>query len=289
VFQKADKTTRRCVAAAVLVVAPLVTVAPSGQTATANAEGQEPDVTISASPQRLDLRLRPCIPTWLSIGFQNRSAEPAYATVTVRPDAPLLVSRQKVTTFVPTDYAPTMPVELFVPADTPPGEYEIALESGRERVSVPVVVSVEPDDPNRNLALGQETTASPTHNLLSPCGAVDGNYTYTLVGYHRQATAWADGTPAHWPDHLETRLAEPMQVGRVVVQTDAQQRFAIKDWDVQVLTSAGWQTVDQVRGHTFGRYTSSFTPVAASAVRINVLATNGYTHSIVIELEIYAE
>ncbi|MFG3702628.1 discoidin domain-containing protein [Micromonospora sp. NPDC047620] len=287
---RASTNTRRRVAAAVLVVAPLVAVTSSGQIATARTETQrEPNVAISASPQRLDLLPRPCIPTLLTVGFHNRSGQSAYATAFIRTMSPVRVSDEVVTTYVPPDYAATAPVEVRVPGDTPPGEYPIHLDAGRKRVTVPVVVSAEPDDPNRNLALGQETTASSTGGVLDPCGAVDGNRTYTLLGYNRPATAWADATPSGFPDQVQTTLAKPAQIGRVDLYTHADRRFALRDWDVQALTEAGWQTVAQVRGHTAGRYSSSFTPVTASAVRINMLATNGYAYSTLVELEIYQQ
>ncbi|MFE9693840.1 hypothetical protein [Micromonospora sp. NPDC005806] len=277
-------------AAALLAVVPLVAVNGSGQTAAAKDGGDKDGVVIAVSPQRLELLPRPCQPTALTVAFQNPSAEPAYATVTLRGDPPLRLSRDIMTTAVPTDRAATWPIDVSVPGDTQPGEYEIVLESGRQRISVPVVVLPEPADPGRNLAFGQEVTASSTFPRLSPpCGPVDGDYTYTFVGYHRPATAWADDTPGQFPDQMEVRLAGPTQVGRVDLFTDPQQRFALRDWDVEVLTGAGWQTVAQVRGHTSGRGSSSFPAVTASAVRVTMLATNGYGYSIVNELEVYEE
>lgn len=286
----ADTSTRRRVTAALLVVAPLLAVTASSQTAAADDGGEEDPIVISASPQRLELLPRPCQPTALTVAFQNPSAEPAPATVTIHGDAPLRLSRDILTTIVPTDRAATWPIDVSVPGDTQPGEYEIVLESGHQRLSVPVVVLPPPADPDRNLAFGQQVTASSTFpRLAPPCGLVDGDYTYTFVGYHRPATAWADDTPGQFPDQVEVLLAAPTQIGRVDLFTDPQTRFALKDWDVQALTEAGWHTVAQVRGHTSGRYSSSFTPVTASAVRINVLATNGYGYSIITELEVYAE
>ncbi|MFF5263787.1 discoidin domain-containing protein [Actinomadura viridis] len=289
-FHHADTTTRRRVAAALLVVAPLVTVASSGQAATADAEGRKaPPVGISASPQRLDLLPRPCLPALLNVEFHNRTAEPTYATAFVRAPAPLRVSDKTVTTYVPPDYDATAPVRVSVPGDTPPGDYLIHLGVERERATVPVVVSAAPDDPGRNLALGQETTSSSLGGLLDPCGAVDGDRTYTTLGYNRPATAWADATPNEFPDQVQTTLAGPARIGRVDLYTHAERRFALRDWDVQALTDAGWQTVAQVRGHTAGRHSSSFTPVTASAVRVNMLATNGYAYSTLVELEVYQQ
>lgn len=287
-FHHPGRTRRRL--AAVLVLAPLVAVAAGGQTATAKpGSPKDPVVTLSTSPQRLDLLPRPCLPTLLTVEFHSQSTQPAYPTAFIRSTPPLRVSDEIVSTYVPPDYPATVPVQVFVPADTPPGEYPIQLQAGRERVTVPVVVSAEADDPNRNLALGQETTASSTGGTLDPCGVVDGNYTYTLLGYNRPATAWADATPSQWPDQLQTTLAKPTQIGRVDLYTHADRRFSLKDWDVQALTDAGWQTVAQVRGHTAGRFSSTFAPVTASAVRIDMLATNGYAYSTVTELEIYQQ
>ncbi|MEV5764872.1 discoidin domain-containing protein [Micromonospora sp. NPDC052213] len=285
-----DTTSKKRFGVALLVVAPLVAVMSGSQGTNARAGGQkEPAVSISASPQRLDLLPHPCLPTLLMVGFHNQSGEPTYATAFVRATTPLRVSDTVIPTYVPPDYDATAPVEVTVPRDIPPGEYPILLEAGRQRVTVPVVVSEPPNDPGRNFALGQETTATSTGGTLSPCGAVDGNHTYTLLGYNRPATAWADATPGEFPDQVQVTIRKPETIGRVDLFTHADRRFSLKDWDVQALTDAGWQTVAQVRGHTAGRYSSSFPPVTASAVRINMLATNGYAYSTLVELEVYAQ
>lgn len=279
-------STVKAAAAALLVAVPLAGIA-LYQHAGATPAGQAPGSTLTVEPQQLDLLSRPCLPATLTVGLHHPSAGPSYSTVFIRPDAPLQVSREVITTYVPADHDVTVPVQVLVPRQTPPGEYTVRLEAGRERLAVPVLVSKPPDDPARNLALGQETTASSTNGVLAPCGVVDGNRTYTVEGYHRPATAWADATPGEFPDQIETTLAEPARIGRVDMYTHAQRQFALRDWDVQALTSAGWQTVAQVRGHSAGLFSARFEPVTATAVRIVMLATNGYAYSTVVELEVY--
>ncbi|MFG2058441.1 discoidin domain-containing protein [Micromonospora sp. NPDC048930] len=279
--------TTKAVAAALLVAAPLAGIALYDHAEPRPEAQKESPVTLAVTPQQLDLLPRPCLPATLTVTFHNGSGEGAYPSAFVRPDAPLRVSREAVTTYVPADYDVAVPVQVLVPRLTPPGEYTVLLEAGRERLSVPVVVSEPPSDPARNLVLGQETTASSTNGLLTPCGVVDGNRTYTTQGYNRPATAWADDTPGVFPDQIETTLAEPARIGRVDLYTHAQRQFALRDWDVQALTGAGWQTVAQVRGHTAGLFSARFEPVTASAVRIVMLATNGYAYSTVVEVEVY--
>ncbi|MEV0714978.1 discoidin domain-containing protein [Asanoa sp. NPDC050611] len=281
-----DSRTGGRLAAADLVVALPFALAAEGGTAAAE-PGRDPVVSLSTSPQRLDLLPRPCLPAVLTVRFDGRSTEPIYPTAVVGAEPPLRVSDEILSTYVPPDRPATAPLAVVVPADTPPGDYAVSLRLDRQRLSVPVHVSAEAEDPHRNLALGQATTASSTGGTLDPCGVVDGNRSYTLLGYDRPATAWADATPGAFPDQLETRLAKPAPVGRVDLHTHADARFALKDWDVQALTDAGWQTVAQVRGHTAGRYSSTFPAVTASAVRVVMLATNGYAYSTVTELEFY--
>lgn len=299
----AARRTLSLLAGLLLVAALLVVAAPGGRADEGEDQGrQETPVVLSVTPDRLEVLRRPCLPTTLTVKFHNPSPHATFATALVRPDSPLRLyegygdpvsstteTRDVISTYVPTDYDVDVPIGVYVPADAPTGEYELLVEAGRQRISVPVVVADPPNEPNPNLALGQETIASSTHSLFSPCGIVDGKHTYAGQGYQNAPTSWADATPGVFPDQLETRLAGPARIGRVDLYTHSESQFAIKDWDVQVLTSAGWQTVAQVRGQSSGLFSARFEPVTASAVRITILATNGYAYSTVVELEVYEE
>jgi hypothetical protein len=267
------------------------TAVPSSGAPVENAAAQRKEpVTASIQPQQLNLTPQPCLPTTLTVTFHNQSGTSAYATSFVEVDDPLRVSRDVITTYVPTEYDVDIPFELTVPQDTPAGTYQLEVTTGHERLTVPITVTRPGPDPNRNLALGQAASASSTHGLFAPCGVADGNHTYTGAGYNQPPTAWVDATSRQLPDQVELLLAEPASIGRIDVQSHAQARFAIRDWDIQLQTADGWVTVAQVRGHTTGGlHTSRFDPVVASAIRVVVLATTGYEYSTIVEIEAYGQ
>lgn len=272
--------------ASVIAFGILAIVAPRGDSLPAGA-APSGSFEITAGPQRLDVAPGLCAPSTVQVGVRSLSGEAAYPTVRVVAPEPVRLSRADFTTYVPAEYPASTPVDVVVPGDTPAGEYDLSVRSGASRLTIPVTVTERPSGPDANLARGQETTASTVGNLTTACGVVDGNHTYTLEGYNRPPTAWADGSPGVFPDRLETRLARPAPVGRVDVHTHPEARFALRDWDVALHTEAGWTTVASVRGHTAGGATSTFPAVRADAVRITALATNGYAYAIVTEVEVY--
>ncbi|WP_116952984.1 galactose-binding domain-containing protein [Jiangella endophytica] len=273
-------------AATVIALGVVAIAAAPGDSAPADA-AVPPSLELSAGPDRLDVAPGLCSPSTVQLGVRSLDAEPSYPTVDVVAPPPLRVSRDTFTTYVPTEYAAMTPIDVVVPGDTAPGAYDLTVKSGAGRLTVPVTVTERASGPDTNLALGQETTASTVGNLTTPCGVVDGDYSYTLEGYNRPPTAWADGSPGVFPDQLETYLARPAVVNRVDVHTHPEARFALRDWDVEVRTDAGWTTVASVRGHTSGGATSTFPSVRADAVRITTIATNGYAYAIVTEVEVY--
>ncbi|MBB5789545.1 hypothetical protein [Jiangella mangrovi] len=274
------------VSATVIAFGVLAVVAPRGDSAPA---GPEPSASLelTAGPERLDVAPGLCSPSTTQIGVRSVDGAAAYPTVRVTAPEPVGLSRTTFTTYAPAEYPALTPLDVVVPGDTPAGEYDLALRSGASTLTIPVTVTERPSGPDANLARGQETTASSVGNLTTACGVVDGNHTYTLEGFNRPPTAWADGSPGVFPDQLETRLARPAAVGRVDVHTHAEARFALRDWDVELHTEAGWTTVASVRGHTAGAATSTFPSLRADAVRITALATNGYAYAIVTEVEVY--
>jgi hypothetical protein len=274
------------VSATVIAFGILAVVAPRGDSTPA---GTEPPASLelTAGPDRLDVAPGLCAPSTVQVGARSLDGEAAYPTVRIAAPLPVRLSRTDFTTYVPAAYPALTPVDVVVPGDTPAGEYDLSVRSGGSRLTIPVTVTERASGPDANLARGQETTASTVGNLTTACGVVDGNHTYTLEGFNRPPTAWADGSPGIFPDQLEIRLARPAPVGRVNVHTHAEARFALRDWDVALHTEAGWTTVASVRGHTAGGATSTFPAVRADAVRITALATNGYAYAIVTEVEVY--
>ncbi|WP_053204058.1 hypothetical protein [Jiangella muralis] len=288
--QQSGRRTRTVLAfsasATVIAFGILAVVAPRGDSAPAGPAPSAP-VELTAGPERLDVAPGLCAPSTAQIGVRSLEGEKAYPTVRIDAPTPVRLSRTTFTTYAPAEYPALTPVDLVVPGDTPAGEYDLSVQSGDARLTIPVTVTERGSGPDANVARGQETVASTVGNLTAACGVVDGNHTYTLEGFNRPPTAWADGSPGVFPDELETRFARPAQVSRVVVHTHAESRFALRDWDVALHTEAGWTTVASVRGHTAGGATSTFPTVRADAVRITALATNGYAHAIVTEVEAY--
>lgn len=252
------------------------------------------DVQVGTDPQQLSVVGLPCLPGNLNLTMTNTGDEDRYADLTVTPTGPLQLSRELFSSWLPAvepDQPVSAPVEVRVPRDAQPGNYQITLEVDRSRLTVPVQVNpLPPKGPGDNLALGEQAAASSTHGNFALCGAVDGDkdseHWDTLTG-------WNDGTRAVFPDNYDVALSQPATVNRVELYTLDSVKYpaatnGLRDWDVQVRTgTADWQTVAQVRGNTLGHVTSTFDPVQADAVRILCLDGNGHTYSRIVELEVY--
>ncbi|MBC9727847.1 hypothetical protein [Streptomyces sp. TRM68367] len=265
--------------------------------ATANsAPGPDPQrtrqITLGAEPDRLDLVPLPCFPSVFQATMTNTGPGPVYADTLLSADAPLTLSRDIFSSYLPaTD--PDQPVgalvEVRAPRDTPPGTYDVRLELDRQRLRVPVSVQSAPSKgPGDNLALGEEAFASSTHGNFSVCGGVDGN---TDHADWDTRTGWNDGTAAVFPDTYGVRLPEPRRIDEVKVLTldrpaHPAARYGLRDWDVQALTDGRWTTVAEVRGNTSGLVTSRFRATTAEAVRIVVHASNDARYSRVMEIEV---
>ena len=251
------------------------------------------DVAIGVAPETLNVVGLPCFPGLLNLTMTNTGTEDRYADLTLEPTGPLQLSRTLFSSWLPAvdpDQPVSAPVEVRVPRDTAPGNYQIDVEVDRSRVSVPVTVDpLPPKGPGDNLALGEQATASSTHGNFTLCGAVDGDkdseHWDTLTG-------WNDGTRAAFPDTYDVALSAPATVNRVELYTLDSAKYparlnGLRDWDVQAHVAGAWQTVAQVRGNTAGHVTSTFTPVEADAVRILCLDGNDHTYSRIVELEVY--
>jgi hypothetical protein len=252
------------------------------------------EVQMSAAPQQLSVVGLPCLPGNLTLTMTNTGRTDEYADLTLDPTGPLQLSRQLFSSWLPAvepDQPVSAPVEVRVPRDAKPGEYQITLEHDRTRLAVPVTVNPLPSKgPGSNVALGEQATASSTHGNFTLCGALDGDkdseHWDTLTG-------WNDGTRAAFPDTYDVALTAPTPVGRVELYTLDSAKYpaaanGLRDWDVQVRNgTADWQTVAQVRGNAVGHVTSTFPPVHATAVRILCLDANDHTYSRIVELEVY--
>jgi hypothetical protein len=278
------------------VIAPLTVSLPGPAAAGASspARSATDGIRLSATPSSLQVLAAPCGARSLDVGVRNERSTPVYADVLVTPDPPLTVSPEVISSYLPTGYELEVPVTVTAHAGGQDVDSRITLAVGRtgngERVTVPVTVTNPPQGPGANLALAASVTASSFHGTFPPCGAIDGN---ANQNDWEVATGWNDGTATVFPDWLAVEFDNPHDVGKVVVHTlDSTRypgaRYGLKDWDVQVLGGDGsWQTVDSIRGNTTAPITSTFTPVATTAVRILALASNDARYSRILELQVY--
>jgi F5/8 type C domain len=256
--------------------------------------GDTDGIRLSTTPSSLRVLAAPCGARSLDVGVRNERATPVYADVLVTPDPPLGVSPEAISSYLPAGYELTVPVTVSAPAGGVDGDTQITLAVGRtgqgERLQVPVSVTNPPQGPGANLALAASVSASSSHGTFPACGAIDGN---ANQDEWEVATGWNDGTATVFPDWLAVDFDGPREVSRVVVYTlDSSRypgaRFGLKDWDVQILDSAGeWQTVDSVRGNTTAPVTSTFAPVSTTSVRVLALASNDARYSRILEFEVY--
>jgi hypothetical protein len=65
--------------------------------------------------------------------------------------------------------------------------------------------------------------------------------------------------------------------------------MGVRDFDIQVHTDAGCQTVKEVRGNEAGRITATFAPVQADKVQVVTYDSNDHKYSRIVELEAYAQ
>lgn len=153
--------------AAVLLVAALSGSATAKESKQTKPTGKDKTpVALSADPAQLEIRQ--CLPRTINVSMTNEWPEPVYADVTITPQAPLEVSRQHISTYLPAGYTYVRPVRVSAPVGSAPGDYSVLLESGnggkgtRERLSVPVSVVGESCIPREQMsatATSYESTA----------------------------------------------------------------------------------------------------------------------------------
>lgn len=249
-----------------------------------------PAVTLAATPERLTLTPLPCFSATTQLQLTNPGAEDVYADATVDVETPLNANRGALSSWLPAGWTERAPVTLTAPRETPAGDYELRVESGAARLTVPVEVApAPPKEPGDELAFGEQASASSTHGNFDVCGGVDG---ITDSEQWDTTTGWNDATRNAFPDTYDVRLAQPSQVQRVKLWTLDSRRYpaarnGLRDWDVQVRVDGAWSTVAEVRGNVSGTVESSFHPVLADAVRIVGRAANDGAYSRIVELQVY--
>ncbi len=246
-------------------------------------------VTAAIAPAALEVIPLPCFSATATLSLANPGTEAIYADAAVTAQSPLLTGRGAFSSWLPAGWTARAPVTVTAARDAAAGTYELRLDAGSARATVPVTVrAAPPKGPGDDLAYGEQAYASSTHGNFDVCGAVDGN---TDSEQWDTATGWNDATRAVFPDSYGVQLAAPATVDRVTLRTiDSRKypaaRFGLRDWDVRVRVDGAWQTVASVRGNTLGVVESRFDPVVADRVEIVALAGNDATYSRLIELEV---
>lgn len=253
-------------------------------------------VDLAVTPGELEVTAGlPCLPADpLTVTMTNAGAEDLFADTFLRADDPLELTRGMYSSYLPSGYTGTAEVTVSAPHGTEPGSYAFTadLADSETAVDVPVTVVAPPDKtPGTNLLLGEQAEPSTTYVTSStefnPCGAVDGDRTWSA------ATAWNSATRGEFPDSYTVKLPEPTRMNRVDLYTaksasSSPETHGLRDWDVRVQSADGeWTTVAEVRGNTAWLTSSTFESIEATAVQIVGLASNGDDYSRIAELEAY--
>ncbi|MET7278208.1 discoidin domain-containing protein [Kribbella sp. NPDC005582] len=248
-------------------------------------------MTVATDVAQVAVTPVPCSKAGFELRFGNTGKTAVYADAFLEAGTPLTLSRKLVSSYLPPGYTLKVPIAVNAPRGTAPGDYSIQIKAGEQKVTLPVHVGEPPVDTTGNLARYTPVTASSEHLPNYPaCGAVDGDRDSE---HWAKTTGWNDSTKGNFPDWLQVTFDQPQTVGRVDLYTLNSRQYpaagyGLKDWDVQAMVGGAWQTVAEVRGNVAGLTSSTFTPVAATAVRIRTLASNeGPTYSRVVELEVY--
>ncbi|WP_328470667.1 discoidin domain-containing protein [Actinoplanes sp. NBC_00393] len=212
----------------------------------------------------------------MTVKLTNPGRAALYAEARLAPAGPLHLPRRLISTWLPPGYTRTVPVTISAAAGTAPGTYSIRVTDTGQQLKMPVTVSAPAPHPNLARSASKVTASSLRAGLL-PCGAFDGD---TDPTHWWNGTGWADGTPRTWPDWLRLTWPAPQLISQVEVATvDSSEypahRFGLRDWDIQVATPGGWETVAAVRGNTAATTRSTFAPRRAAELRILTHAANG--------------
>lgn len=277
--------------ATVLAAAPLADAASTGE----RDQPHKPSAVSVTAPATVEASAPlPCLASGFTVGLANTTQEPVFTDLDLAVQPPLSLSRRLFSTYLPAadaNHTVTTNVEVRIPRDTPAGPYQATLTvDGRPSQTVTVQVGPLPErGPDDNLAMGEQAYASSTHSNVRLCGGVDGNTDSAQWG----AGGTHDATSGVFPDTYGVNLAQRTTVGRVELYTLDSARYpaakmGVRDFDIQVHTADGWQTVKQVRGNESGRVTATFDPVQADRVQVVTYDSNDHKYSRIVELEAYA-
>lgn len=253
-----------------------------------------PAVEFGANPSPVTVTGLPCLSGGdFTFSMTNTSSQSVFADMTLAAPAPIILSRRLFSTYLPAmdpDQAVSTSVLASVPRDASPGRYEIELTVDRRTQHLPVDVQpIAEKGPEDNLAVGEQAFASSTHGNVTLCGGVDGNTDSEQWG----ASGTHDATSGVFPDTYGVILPAVRTVGRVELYTLDSARYpaakmGLRDFDIQVHTATGWQTVGEIRGNVVGHVPVTFPPVQADQVQVVSYDSNDHKYSRIVELEVYS-
>lgn len=122
-----------------------------------------------------------------------------------------------------------------------------------------------------NVNLARSASASATSTFCWTPGTLhcydaartnDGDTSTAVGGF----TSWANAEGSGLPQSVELLWPAPVLFQRVVVYTT--DGYAMRDFDVEVWTGAGWQAVASARGNVLSRVELGFAPVQAFRLRV---------------------
>lgn len=231
------------------------------------------------------VQLAPCDRTTVSATVENFSPRPVEGELTASIDPPLETSPSRAAIRVAGGGKQTVAFDVFALPGVESGDYQARLSFNGATTKVGIDVPS-----GTNLARAGEASASSTHPSFTVAGAINGNRDSDDWA---NGNGWNDNTLGQFPDWLQVNLACTTPVGRVDLYTlDSAQypasQWGLRDADIELLVDGAWRTVAEVRNNSAGMVRRTFTPVAANAIRVVVLAANDGAHSRVVELEAFA-
>jgi hypothetical protein len=156
-------------------------------------------IVLSIDPERLETRQ--CLTELPRVMLTNTSSQGAFADISITPEAPLWSANTRVSTYVPAGSTVSVPVQIYVPEQTPDGEYDLRFQVIR---STPSIAREPALAPRKGVVLPVTVASVPGRDCVPPSGmTVTASSsqepfnapTYAIDG--RTATIWH----THWsPD-----------------------------------------------------------------------------------------
>jgi hypothetical protein len=248
----------------------------------ASAPAAKPTIVLSTEPEVLETRQ--CLTELPRVQLTNTSGQGAFADISITPEEPLWSANTRVSTYVPAGSTVSVPVQIYVPEQTPDGEYDLRFQVIRSTPSI----ALEPALASRKGVVLTVTVASaPGRDCVPPSGmTVTASSsqepfnapTYAIDG--RTATIWH----THWspdrtylPQWITFDLGGTYDVVELSYQPRTEGNLNGTITAYTVLASTDGETFTEVTSGTWDadrtRKTAEFHAPGARYIRL--LATEG--------------